>query len=165
MSDIPPLSRAPWYSTMTTQMGPVITVMFILLFVVVKLTLGPISKIPELVEKQDEVLYQLKISVHFDWANCMNQAKDDPVAQSRCIPPADKRDERSSDQGYIFNLPSVALAPVAHANGAEEKSFSGSSSSVARITPRTAEANAARQNQERLENLKAKGLGKVTNSL
>lgn len=145
--------KAPWYASMTSQMGPVIVVMFVLLWLVV----GPLKNNPsehqEIIEGNRQIIEQEKIGNHFLWAYCVNQAniiddsKQREEALKNCVVPLYKKPASIDDQAYIFEEPAKSFAvryfPVALA-----ESMHGSSSSAPVTGRRQAEENAERQRLE-----------------
>ena len=98
---------SPWWSKATWQMGPAIVVLFVLLWVVI----SPLKNVKQehvmIMGKQDDTLYQAKLSNHFLWAKCVNDASilqdkaEREMALERCIPPIEKA-PNTKDQSYLF---------------------------------------------------------------
>lgn len=161
-SPIEALTKAPWWSREAVgQMGPAIVVLFILLSVVVYSYLGPIMNLAQnfsdSANRDAQILEAVQLGNHYQWADCVNGAKDDPVALARCVPPPSKR--INDEQAYMLDMPEKTriMTFVQPAHAAIE-SFSGSTTGSGRITPRDAEARAAEQEERRMWSLRRQGL-------
>lgn len=159
MTNLPDIIKAPWWSKEAVgQMGPAIVVLFVLLSVVVYSYVGPIynltNNFAESVRRDEQILDAVNLGNHYQWANCVNGAKDEE-ALKRCIPPPAKRVTES--QAYMLETPASAshvamrFFPRAFAAPSE-------TGSTVRITPRVAEQRAEEQEQARLRSLREQGL-------
>ncbi len=142
----------PWYARDTAQMGPVIVVMFVLLWVVV-------SPLRNNASEHATISSRLNVVIYFDWAHCQNDASiiEDPAlraaAVERCVLPPDKRDGLSQEQAYLFDAPymSKVIAQAGQPVSGLSSSASGSSSSApTRYTRRAAQENAEQQDEVHL---------------
>lgn len=152
-SDLVPLADILTKKLLPTS--AVIVAMFILIWSLV----GPMRNNAT---EHAEQLRQAKLTNKLIWGMCTNAAALIPdesmrlTAINRCAP--DDKDLADHDQAYLFDGVIVQHAVAAKPRSSGVSSGSSSSSSAPVLyTARVAEANAERQNQERLERLSESG--------
>ena len=151
-------SKAPWFSKMTSQMGPVIAVLFVLLFFfwqILRFLLGPLANIqPALQEastQHNDLLHEMRVSTHFLWADCINAAET-PQERSRCIPPIEITKETVNSEGYHY------MQEIVESVLSSNDDPPPNEKPLEKINNRDAEERSVIQSETRLENLEDKGL-------